>query len=185
MSSVADIAQISFVRGPQNIFNFWGERSISEYLLPKRGFVTCTRIMPATVSPKLMPESLKVAATSSPQMHFRSPIGDAGCVGAAALSAPPCPLRAALPRPSAPASASACPLAVLACINFRTMPHHILRIFYTSPSTGLYKFCSVPLNFPFIFYTSFLPTIPRASDAFLSTHNPLSSTPRPPLPHGL
>ena len=40
-----------------------------------------------------MPESLKVAATYSPPMHFRSPIGDAECVGA----------RAALPRPSAPA----------------------------------------------------------------------------------
>ena len=45
--------------------------------------------------------SLKVAATSSPPMQFRSPIGDAVsplrcsplCVGA----------RAALPRPSAPA----------------------------------------------------------------------------------
>ena len=38
-----------------------------------------------------MLEALKMAATSSPPMQFRSPIGDAGCVGA----------RAALPRPSA------------------------------------------------------------------------------------
>ena len=42
--------------------------------------------------------ALKMAATYSPPMQFRSPIGDAGCVRC-------CPLRAALPRPSAPASA--------------------------------------------------------------------------------
>ena len=29
--------------GSQNNFNFWGERSISEYLLLKRGFSTYTR----------------------------------------------------------------------------------------------------------------------------------------------
>jgi len=33
--------------GPQNIFNFWGERSTPEYLLPKRNFGTRTRVVSA------------------------------------------------------------------------------------------------------------------------------------------
>ena len=83
-----------------------------------------------------------------PRCNFRSPIGDAGCVGGSAASLPrhaplslprhaplslPCPLRAALPRPSAALAPLRPPPPVpslfLACINFRTMPHHILRIF--------------------------------------------------------
>ena len=34
-------------RAPEN-FNFWGERSCSEYLLLKRSFGTYTRSLPAT-----------------------------------------------------------------------------------------------------------------------------------------
>ena len=63
--------------GSPIIFNSWGERSTPEYLLPKRGFVTCTRVVSAkralgdksSVSPK-------VAATYSPTTQC-STIGDA------------------------------------------------------------------------------------------------------------
>lgn len=34
-------------------FNLWGERSTPEYLLPKRGFDTCTRVVSAIESPHL------------------------------------------------------------------------------------------------------------------------------------
>ena len=34
-------------------FNLWGERSTPEYLLPKRGFDTCTRVVSAIESPLL------------------------------------------------------------------------------------------------------------------------------------
>ncbi len=33
--------------GPQNIFNFWGERSTPKYLLPERGLGTRTRVVSA------------------------------------------------------------------------------------------------------------------------------------------
>ena len=111
------------------------------------------------------------------------------CVGGSPASLPPlrhAPLSRALApsaphgsaalaplRPSAPASAS--PLAVLACINFRTMPHHILRIFFIQVSVlaciNSAQFLSISPSF---FYTSLLPAIPRASDAFFyQPHNPL------------
>ena len=34
-------------------FNLWGERSTPEYLLPERGFDTCTRVVSAIESPHL------------------------------------------------------------------------------------------------------------------------------------
>ena len=33
-------------------FNLWGERSTPEYLLPKRGFDTCARVVSAIESPQ-------------------------------------------------------------------------------------------------------------------------------------